>query len=98
LGYTRKVTRTTIFGTSSRWEFSEKALQLLKEYKQRFPEVFQLIENYPSQSTYSFDQLFSISSSSSSGKLKTQSNNSNIAQKVSNIGQIPQAHMVISNF
>jgi hypothetical protein len=90
--------RTTPFGTSSRWEFSEKALQLLKEYKQRFPEVFQLIEKYPSQSTYNFDQLFSVSSPSSNGELKPQKNNSDIPHKAENVALVSQVVMVISNF
>lgn len=36
LGYSRK--------TESGWEFSEKAVELIREYKERFPEVIRMLD------------------------------------------------------
>jgi hypothetical protein len=37
-GYTRKVSE------NARWEFSQLAIDLVVEYKRRYPEVFQAVE------------------------------------------------------
>ncbi|CAO1627148.1 unnamed protein product [Sympodiomycopsis kandeliae] len=50
LGYSRK-------GTNG-WEFSDKAIQLINEYKDKFPEIPQRFMAFPNEDTRSMEQFF----------------------------------------
>ncbi|CAG8501716.1 6462_t:CDS:10, partial [Acaulospora colombiana] len=50
LGYTRK--------TKEGWEYSEKAMQILSLYKQKFPEFIQGLENKHKEEIYSAEDFF----------------------------------------
>ncbi|GAA5976131.1 hypothetical protein JCM10908_005393 [Rhodotorula pacifica] len=47
LGYSRK--------TESGWEFSEKAIELIREYKENFPEIIRMLDTNKSDLTHSTD-------------------------------------------
>lgn len=47
LGYSRK--------TESGWEFSEKAIELIREYKDKFPEIIRMLDTNKSDLTHSTD-------------------------------------------
>ncbi|RVD81781.1 uncharacterized protein DFL_009630 [Arthrobotrys flagrans] len=53
LGYSRK--------TGSGWEFSKKAVELIREYMRKFPEFFRGIERRPTADNYSADDFYPAS-------------------------------------
>ncbi len=60
MGYTRRIERVSPNGqTVSRWEYSQKAIDLLRDYKEKFPEVFRVVEADPEQEVYPVSSLFS---------------------------------------
>ncbi len=63
LGYSRKVEREDSFNNNNgnhqraQWEFSDKAIALLIEYKEKFPRIFELLEEKPDASKYYVSDL-----------------------------------------
>lgn len=69
MGYTRQVTRVPRYpnnnnnsgyppAPTTQWEFSEKAVALIREYLDRFPQVCQAIERNPNADNFSINELF----------------------------------------
>jgi hypothetical protein len=57
LGYTRKLDQLENSNSRSQWEFSQKAIDLIAEYCEKFPRIFDLLEEKPEASTYQIDEL-----------------------------------------
>jgi hypothetical protein len=59
MGYTRKIEKS--FGNNNgprpQWEFSEKAVEVIGEYLEKFPRIFELLEENPNASTYYLQDL-----------------------------------------
>ena len=61
LGYTRKLDQSdnnnNNNGRGPQWEFSQKAIDVIAEYLNKFPRIFDLLEEKPDASTYQIDEL-----------------------------------------
>lgn len=94
LGYTRQE-QVDYFGKKRfQWEFSEKAINLIIEYKKKFPIIFQLLESKPNTNVYNINDLLeefkNIQNKEKSVTVQQYDNNEELLEEIEDIQYKPE--------